>query len=79
MVWPCLVVQAAQFGTSPFLQASDFQAKSDVSNISSSYIHSTTTLTVNLNSAARAALTPLTGTQFRLRFSDASFTNWNGA
>ena len=70
-------MQSTQFGTSAYLQSTDFQTKADIDPASSGYTQTPTTLSFALNTAAVAHITA-SGNQFRVELSLATFSNFNG-
>jgi hypothetical protein len=72
-------VQARFFGTSPFLQASDYQARALLSKVSTRVTLNYPSLTMDLSDAAVKALSMSGGNQFRVTLDPGSFSNFNGA
>ena len=67
------------FGTSVFLQASDYQATALLPAAYTSYTLTSTAMSIALNPAAVAALNASDRAQFRVTLDPGSYTNWNGA
>ncbi len=70
---------ARKFGSSPFLQASDYEAPADVPFAAAGFRSTDAAMTVTLSSAALALLAPGVGNQFRATLSVDTFSNFNGA
>ena len=66
------------FGSSPFLQATDYQAPADLT-FAQSYTISSTSLDMALSAAAVQHLSATGGNQFRITLPQNCFTNHNGA
>jgi hypothetical protein len=69
--------QATQFGTSSFLQSTDFQVKGDIEPAHDSYTLGNNQLTFSLNAATTKQIT-VAANQFRLTLDAGSFSNFNG-
>ena len=73
------VFQDYQFGSSTFLQTSDYEAVAKFPNFIQSFTLTSTALTLNLAAAHTAALTISGRNQFRVVLTQATFSNYNGA
>ncbi len=72
------VLQARQFGVSPFLQVTDYNAAATITGFASRYELTETSLIMSLKPNTLAALSPTHGNQFRGRLSVKTFSNRNG-
>ena len=72
-------MQARTFGSSTFIQASDYQAAADVSGFATNYVLQGNHLNMTLLPAAVALLSNTGPNQFRITLTENDFSNYNGA
>jgi hypothetical protein len=74
------VDMAHQFGSSPLLQASDYQARATVTNAADSYTLTPGQLAITLSQTTASTLSSSSSqlAQFRVTLDVGSYTNWNG-
>ena len=70
--------QAYKFGTSTFLQASDYEAPAEFPNCGTTYILNSVVLNVTLGPEVMGGLLPSQPAQFRVTLSPETFSNFNG-
>ena len=70
-------MQSYQFGSSPYLQASDYQARADVT-FANGYELSGNKMFMTLLSGAVRKLSPVKTNQFRITMAPSSYSNFNG-
>ncbi len=73
------VFQARQFGSSPFLQAGDYQAPADVYGFADRYLLSATDIKFPMTAEGNALLSQSRKAQFRVTLQPSQYSNFNGA